>query len=153
MREGPQSPAFGQALVRTLNQAGVTFVKLGQILSTRADLLPASLTEALEELQSSAAPVHGSQVRELLTPEQKVAGSNPVRGTNHECPPPQRKAAAGIRRSSPLGDHLEAPCPHFAHNIRERRTTHVVKRRRHRVQVIGEQVRVGVQRHRRRLVT
>lgn len=85
LREGPQSPAFGQALVRTLNQAGVTFVKLGQILSTRADLLPASLTEALEELQSSAAPVHGSQVRELLTQEW---GASPDEVLHHLEPEP-----------------------------------------------------------------
>ena len=90
-----------------------------------------------------------AQLAERLVVVQEVAGSSPVSHPTHECPPPQQKAAAGIRRTSPLGDHLEAPCPHFAHNIRERRATHIVKRQRHCIQVVREQVRVGVQRHRR----
>ncbi len=40
LRYGPESPEFVSALIRTINQAGVTFVKLGQLMSTRSDLLP-----------------------------------------------------------------------------------------------------------------
>jgi hypothetical protein len=40
------------ALVAAINEAGVTFVKLGQLLSTRRDLLPRSYTLALSSLQS-----------------------------------------------------------------------------------------------------
>src|SRR5262245_49299097 len=40
-----------------LEQLGPTFVKLGQILSTREDLLPPQWTEELNKLYSAAAPV------------------------------------------------------------------------------------------------
>ncbi|WP_404433700.1 phosphotransferase [Microbacterium lacus] len=46
------------ALVSAMNEAGVTFVKLGQVLSTREDVLPPAFTTALSTLQmdSSAIP-------------------------------------------------------------------------------------------------
>ncbi len=56
LRAGPGSAAFGPALATAFNRCGVTFVKLGQILATRADLLPADTTRALGALQSDAAP-------------------------------------------------------------------------------------------------
>ena len=46
-----------QRLRRALEELGPTFVKLGQMLSTREDLLPPSWTAELEQLQSRAAPV------------------------------------------------------------------------------------------------
>ncbi|HEY5878495.1 MAG TPA: hypothetical protein VIU11_06280 [Nakamurella sp.] len=55
LRRGPGGPGFGAALTRALNRSGVTFVKLGQMLSTRPDLLPESTTAALARLQTTAA--------------------------------------------------------------------------------------------------
>lgn len=43
-------------LRRALEELGPTFVKLGQILSTRADLLPPVYIHELEQLQDAVAP-------------------------------------------------------------------------------------------------
>ncbi|MDQ6526195.1 AarF/UbiB family protein [Nocardioides sp. LHD-245] len=56
LRGGPGSASFGPALASVFNRSGVTFVKLGQILATRDDLLPAETTRALATLQSDADP-------------------------------------------------------------------------------------------------
>ena len=45
------SPDTGKRLVAALTSLGPTFVKLGQILSTRTDVLPRTLTEELASLQ------------------------------------------------------------------------------------------------------
>ena len=42
------------AIIETINESGVTFVKLGQVLSTRRDLIPEPYLTALGSLQSSA---------------------------------------------------------------------------------------------------
>ncbi len=46
--------ALADSLRRALEEAGPTFVKLGQLLSTRRDLLPAEFTEELARLQDRA---------------------------------------------------------------------------------------------------
>ncbi|MGD8216440.1 ABC1 kinase family protein [Aestuariimicrobium sp. Y1814] len=46
-----------RALRSALNEAGVTFVKLGQMLSTRADLLPEPYIRELSTLQNRATPI------------------------------------------------------------------------------------------------
>lgn len=42
-----------EALARDLEALGPTFVKLGQVLSTRPDLLPAAYVDALARLQDN----------------------------------------------------------------------------------------------------
>ncbi len=55
---GPgRAPETAVALRRLLEDAGVTFTKLGQMLSTRADLLPAPYTAELSRLQNAVAPL------------------------------------------------------------------------------------------------
>ncbi|HZI04461.1 MAG TPA: AarF/UbiB family protein, partial [Archangium sp.] len=49
-----------------LNDLGPTFVKLGQILSTRADLLPAEFVEELSTLQDHVDPIPLEQVHAQL---------------------------------------------------------------------------------------
>lgn len=46
-----------------LEALGPTFIKLGQILSTRADLLPSEWTAELEKLQSQVSPTPWEQIR------------------------------------------------------------------------------------------
>ena len=64
------SPDTGKRLVAAFNELGPTFVKLGQILSTRTDLLPDSITSELATLQDSVSQVpfpdiEGQLIKEL----------------------------------------------------------------------------------------
>lgn len=52
-----------------LEELGATFIKLGQILSTRADLLPPEYLAELTKLQDSAPPVPFEAIRETLVSE------------------------------------------------------------------------------------
>jgi ubiquinone biosynthesis protein len=49
-----------------LEEGGVTFVKLGQVLSTRPDLLPAELVEELGRLTDHVAPAPWDEVEQVL---------------------------------------------------------------------------------------
>ena len=59
--------AFARSLRRTLEEAGVSFVKLGQLMSTRDDLLPPEFITELRSLQDEVVPVPWTLVGELLT--------------------------------------------------------------------------------------
>src|SRR5271165_571598 len=52
-----------------IEELGPTFIKLGQILSTRGDLLPAEYLAELVKLQDSAPPVPAEEVRRILQEE------------------------------------------------------------------------------------
>jgi predicted unusual protein kinase regulating ubiquinone biosynthesis (AarF/ABC1/UbiB family) len=52
-----------------LESMGPTYIKLGQLLSTRVDLLPAAYTEALTRLQDTVEPFPAEQVREIIETE------------------------------------------------------------------------------------
>lgn len=65
-RLSAQDAEMARALRRALDDAGVTFVKLGQILSTRRDLLPAVYIAELAKLQDQAAPVPGTSAVRLV---------------------------------------------------------------------------------------
>jgi predicted unusual protein kinase regulating ubiquinone biosynthesis (AarF/ABC1/UbiB family) len=56
-------------LAADLERLGPTFVKLGQLLSTRADLLPPPFLEALTRLQDKVAPFPYSEVEAIVTAE------------------------------------------------------------------------------------
>jgi ubiquinone biosynthesis protein len=58
--------AFARSLRRTLEEAGVSFVKLGQLMSTRDDLLPPEFITELRSLQDEVVPVPWTLVGELL---------------------------------------------------------------------------------------
>jgi len=53
----------------TLQQLGPTYVKIGQMLASRADILPPDWIEELSKLQSEAAPFPWDDAREILTKE------------------------------------------------------------------------------------
>ncbi len=52
-----------------LEELGPTFIKLGQLLSTRPDLIPRDFVTALEKLQHSVPPFPFAQVREIVEGE------------------------------------------------------------------------------------
>ena len=68
----PRAPARiaelprGERLVLALTELGPIFVKFGQILSTRRDLLPADIADALTALQDKVAPYPGKLAREAI---------------------------------------------------------------------------------------
>ncbi|MCA0375638.1 MAG: AarF/ABC1/UbiB kinase family protein [Gemmatimonadetes bacterium] len=65
----PAETARAEALAHELERMGPTFIKFGQLLSTRADLLPPAYLEALERLQDKVAPFPFAQVRAIIERE------------------------------------------------------------------------------------
>ena len=59
----------GERLRMALEELGPTFIKVGQVLSTRSDLLPADIVEELKNLQKSVQPFPFSQVKEMIEEE------------------------------------------------------------------------------------
>lgn len=64
----PPDPKAEQ-LASDLERLGPTFVKLGQLLSTRADLLPQAYVDALARLQDRVKPFPFEQVEEIVQRE------------------------------------------------------------------------------------
>jgi len=58
-----------RVLLDTLLTLGPTFIKLGQLLSTRPDILPPEYIEELEELQDRVPPADWEDAREVLEAE------------------------------------------------------------------------------------
>lgn len=58
-----------EELAADLEKLGPTFIKLGQLLSTRADLLPAPYLESLSRLQDQIAPFSYEQVDSIVSTE------------------------------------------------------------------------------------
>jgi len=66
---GAAAMSRGERLRRALEELGPIFVKFGQILSTRRDLLPQDVADELEKLQDRVAPFPGAQARALIEAE------------------------------------------------------------------------------------
>jgi predicted unusual protein kinase regulating ubiquinone biosynthesis (AarF/ABC1/UbiB family) len=58
-----------EKLRHALEELGTTYIKLGQLLSTRPDLLPAAYTEELAVLQDQVAPMDFGELKPLLETE------------------------------------------------------------------------------------
>ena len=69
--ESTEAASTGRAenLADDLERLGPTFVKLGQVLSTRADLLPAEYLEALTRLQDHVEPFDGEKAEAIVAEE------------------------------------------------------------------------------------
>ncbi len=59
----------GQRLARALNEAGPSFIKLGQALSTRSDLLGEELAQDLSDLQDRLPAFPGTEARRIIEEE------------------------------------------------------------------------------------
>lgn len=64
-----QSP---EELVHDLKNMGSTYVKLGQLLSTRPDLLPTAYLRALANLQDNVESIEFAQIKEIIQEELKA---------------------------------------------------------------------------------
>ncbi len=56
----------GERLQKALEQLGPIFIKIGQLLATRQDMLPPEWTRALAQLQDQVAPFDGEQAKALV---------------------------------------------------------------------------------------
>jgi ubiquinone biosynthesis protein len=65
----PASPLRPEELADDLERMGPTFVKLGQLLSSRADLLPERYLKALSRLQDKVKPFSYAEVEEIVQTE------------------------------------------------------------------------------------
>jgi predicted unusual protein kinase regulating ubiquinone biosynthesis (AarF/ABC1/UbiB family) len=66
--EAPEA-SRAKDLAQDLERMGPTFVKLGQLLSTRTDFLPAAYTQALSRLQEDVEPFPGAEARRIIERE------------------------------------------------------------------------------------
>ncbi|HEY6554998.1 MAG TPA: AarF/UbiB family protein [Vicinamibacteria bacterium] len=60
---------LSERFAKDLEALGPTYIKIGQLLSTRADLLPAPFLQALARLQDDVAPFPYEQLEEIVTTE------------------------------------------------------------------------------------
>jgi len=68
--ESPSAdPAAAEAFANDLESLGPTFIKLGQILSSRADLLPPAYLDALSRLQDNVEPFPYEEVERTIREE------------------------------------------------------------------------------------
>jgi ubiquinone biosynthesis protein len=63
------SPAQAEELAADIERLGTTFIKLGQLLSTRPDIVPPAYAQALARLQDDVAPFTFAEVQKILAEE------------------------------------------------------------------------------------
>lgn len=80
----PEEQGKASDLVDDLEAMGPTFVKIGQLLSTRIDLLPEAYCEALSRLHDKVQPFAFSKVRDILESEFKTKLSDVFRSFDEE---------------------------------------------------------------------
>jgi ubiquinone biosynthesis protein len=73
--ESQRAIGIGERIRLVLTELGPSFVKLGQIVSTRPDLIPAEIIDELKKLQDDVPPVPFEQVRPML--ERELGASLP----------------------------------------------------------------------------
>ena len=63
---GREKLSRGERIRRTLEDLGPIFIKFGQIISTRRDLLPDDIADELAKLQDQVKPFSGLQARQIV---------------------------------------------------------------------------------------
>jgi ubiquinone biosynthesis protein len=83
--------ADAEELAADLEAMGPTFVKLGQLLSTRADVLPPVYLKALSRLQDQVTPVPFEDIERVVT----------TRGRRHRLAPCRYRAVGSPAAPTP----------------------------------------------------
>lgn len=78
-------PSLPERIRLAAEELGVVYVKLGQILSTRADLLPPEFATELAKLQDASPPVPTAEIRAVIADELGPAAAS-LLATLHEAP-------------------------------------------------------------------
>ena len=68
-QDGQVSPAKVEELASDIERMGPTFIKLAQLMSTRADLLPQAYIDALTRLQDKVGPFPFTEVEQIVNTE------------------------------------------------------------------------------------
>jgi len=68
-QETYESVSLGERIRRVLEDLGPTFVKLGQLASTRSDMLPDSIIQELVKLQDNVPPFSAQTARDIVEQE------------------------------------------------------------------------------------
>lgn len=68
-RVSPKEAAKADELAKDLEELGPTFVKLGQLLSTRVELMPRAYLEALARLQDNVEPFPYDEIEKIVASE------------------------------------------------------------------------------------
>jgi ubiquinone biosynthesis protein len=69
LARGPRSASLARSLSEALDRSGVVFVKFGQALSTRRDLLPPEFITELGRLQDRVSPLPWDQIEPVIEAE------------------------------------------------------------------------------------
>jgi predicted unusual protein kinase regulating ubiquinone biosynthesis (AarF/ABC1/UbiB family) len=100
----PASARAATELAADLERMGPTYIKLGQLLSTRADLLPSAYLEALSRLQDDVEPFSFSDVEAIV---QEELGVRMSKGFGRFDPEPIAAASLGQVHRATLRDGRE----------------------------------------------
>ena len=104
-------------LAADLEKLGPTYIKLGQLLSTRADLLPPPYLEALSRLQDNVEPITFAEVERIVQTELGVRLSKAFARFESQ---PVASASLGQVHRAALRDGREVVVKVQRPNIRER---------------------------------
>ena len=100
----PDAAQQGEALAADLEALGPTFIKLGQLLSSRGTLIPPAYAQALERLQDAVEPFPYQEIERIVTDELGVRIS---KAFEHFDPTPLASASLGQVHRARLRDGRE----------------------------------------------
>ncbi|HEY0006641.1 MAG TPA: AarF/UbiB family protein [Pyrinomonadaceae bacterium] len=113
---GPEAVPKAEELADDLEKMGPTYIKMGQLLSTRADLLPPAYLEALTRLQDKIEPFSFNEVERIVTAELGVRISKAFE--NFEATPMAAASLGQVHRAR-LRDGREVVVKVQRPNIRD----------------------------------
>ena len=116
-RVTPKEAAKADELAEDLEKLGPTFVKLGQLLSTRVEMMPKAYLQALERLQDKVEPFAFEEVEKIITAELGVRISKAFSNFNES---PAASASLGQVHLARLRDGRRVAVKIQRPNIRER---------------------------------
>ena len=103
-KEPESERADAERLAKDLENLGPTFVKLGQLLSTRADLLPPVYLDALSRLQDDVEPVEIADIHKTVEEELDIRLSKAFSSFD---PHPLASASLGQVHRAALRDGMQ----------------------------------------------